>query len=150
MRRIADYFYALAITLWVGALLAIGYISAPTLFLFVADRSLAGTLAGKQFAVVAYLGMACAAYLFTYLFFSEGARAFRLLALWLVGFMFLLTLAGHFGVAPIVEQLRGATAREVVEEVVRNRFQTWHGIASLLWLIQSVLGLTLVTQAFKR
>ncbi|GAB2890315.1 DUF4149 domain-containing protein [Uliginosibacterium flavum] len=150
MRQFAHYLYVVAITLWVGSLWAIGYISAPTLFLFVADRSLAGTVAGKQFAAVAYLGMACAAYLFAYLFFSEGARAFRLLVLWLIALMLLLVLAGHFGVAPIIEQLRGATAREMVEGVVRNRFQTWHGIASLLWLIQSVLGLALVTQVFRR
>ena len=150
MSRLADYLYAIAITLWVGALWAIGYMAAPVLFMYVADRSFAGDLAGKLFAIVSWLGMGCAGYLLVYLFFREGARAFKLLVLWLVVLMLLLTLAGHFGVAPIIEQLRAETARDVVESVVRSRFQTWHGIASVLWLIQSVLGVALVTQVFKR
>ena len=135
MSRLADYLYAIAIALWVGALWSIGYIAAPTLFMFVADRGLAGTLAGKMFAIVAWLGMGCSVYLLT---------------LWLIVLMLVLTLAGHFGVTPIVEKLRIETAREMVESVVRSRFQTWHGIASILWMIQSVLGVLLVTQTFKR
>ncbi len=150
MSRLADYLYAIAIALWVGALWSIGYIAAPTLFMFVADRGLAGTLAGKMFAIVAWLGMGCSVYLLTYLFFRDGVRAFRLLILWLIVLMLVLTLAGHFGVTPIVEKLRIETAREMVESVVRSRFQTWHGIASILWMIQSVLGVLLVTQTFKR
>lgn len=150
MSRLADYLYAIAIALWVGALWSIGYIAAPTLFMFVADRALAGTLAGKMFAIVAWLGMGCSVYLLTYLFFRDGVRAFRLLILWLIVLMLVLTLAGHFGVTPIVEKLRIETAREMVESVVRSRFQAWHGIASILWMIQSVLGVLLVTQVFKR
>lgn len=150
MSRLAEYLFALAITLWVGALWAIGYISAPSLFQFVADRSFAGVLAGKQFAVVAWLGMGCGVYLLVYLLFREGLRAFRQASLWLILLMFLLTLAGHFGVTPIIEQLRLELARDVVETVVRSRFQTWHGIASVLWMIQSVLGVALVTQVIRK
>lgn len=150
MSRLAEYLYALAITLWVGALWAIGYISAPTLFQFVADRSFAGALAGKQFAIVAWLGMGCAAYLLVYLSLREGLRVFRQAAFWLIALMLLLTLAGHFGVTPVLDQLRLESAREVVESVVRSRFQTWHGIASVLWMVQSVLGVALVTQVIRK
>lgn len=150
MSRLAESLFALAVTLWVGALWAIGYISAPSLFASLGDRSLAGTLAGNQFAVVAWLGMACGAYLLAYMLFREGMRALRMAAFWLVFVMLLLVLAGHFGVAPIVERLRIDLAREMVEQVVRNRFATWHGIASILWMIESALGVALVTQVIRK
>jgi hypothetical protein len=31
-----------------------------------------------------------------------------------------------------------------MESVLRDRFMAWHGVASILYLIQSVLGLLLV------
>jgi hypothetical protein len=34
--------------------------------------------------------------------------------------------------------------------MVRSRFATWHGIASVLWLIESVLGVALVTQVVRK
>jgi hypothetical protein len=150
MLRVADYIFAIVITLWVGALWAIGYIAAPTLFYSLADRSLAGAIAGKQFATVAWLGMACAAYVIGFLIYREGGRAFKTHVLWLVVLMLLFTLAGHFGIRPILEQLSAEPVREVLEGVMRSRFQAWHGVASVLWLIQSVLGVGLVTQVFKR
>ncbi|MEK6663582.1 MAG: DUF4149 domain-containing protein, partial [Pseudomonadota bacterium] len=33
---------------------------------------------------------------------------------------------------------------EVMQSVVANRFARWHGIASILYVIQSLLGLMLV------
>ncbi|MDO6386850.1 DUF4149 domain-containing protein [Uliginosibacterium sp. 31-12] len=150
MSRLAESLFALAITLWVGALWAIGYISAPVLFASVADTGFAGSLAGKQFAIVAWLGIGCGLYLIAYLLFREGLKAFKGVLLWLILLMLLLTLAGHFGVTPVVEKLRLDPAREVVESVVRSRFATWHGIASLLWMIQSVLGVALVTQVVRK
>jgi hypothetical protein len=37
-----------------------------------------------------------------------------------------------------------ALPREVMESVLRDRFATWHGISSILYLMQSMLGLWLV------
>ena len=47
------------LTLWVGAIWAIGYIAAPTLFAMLDDRALAGVLAGRLFSIVSYLGLVC-------------------------------------------------------------------------------------------
>lgn len=151
MARLADYFFAIAATLWVGALWAVGYISAPVLFQQLSDRSLAGAIAGKQFLIVAWLGMACAAYLLAYLLVREGLKALRSAPFWLVLTMLLLTLGGYFGIQPILAQLRTqALPREVMESVVRDRFATWHGISSVLYLIESALGLALITQLFAK
>jgi len=45
----------------------------------------------------------------------------------------------------LLAQLKaGALPREVMESVLRNRFATWPGVSSILYLVQSVLGLLLV------
>jgi hypothetical protein len=146
MRRFADFLYIFAITLWVGGLWAVGYIVAPTLFHELSgNRALAGNLAGRMFAVIAWVGIGCSIYLIGFLFLRRGAAALKSSVFWLVLSMLLLTLAGHFGIQPIMAQLKAeALPREVMESVLRDRFARWHGISSVLYLIQSLLGATLV------
>lgn len=146
MRRLADFLYVFAITLWVGGLWAIGYIVAPTLFHELsANRALAGNLAGRMFTTIAWAGIGCAAYLLLFLFLRRGVAAFKSGVFWLVLLMLLATLAGHFGVQPIMAQLKSeALPREVMETVLRDRFARWHGVSSVLYLIQSLLGAALV------
>lgn len=145
MRRLADGLYAIAITLWVGGLWAVGYVVAPTLFATLNNRSLAGELAGRLFTVIAWIGVACAGYLILFVMVRRGWAAFRSGVFWLVLAMLLLTLGGHFGIQPILAQLKAeAWPRGVMESVVRSRFATWHGISSGLYLVQSLLGVALV------
>jgi hypothetical protein len=145
MSRIGGALYAICITVWVGGLWAIGYLVAPTLFATLADRTQAGAIAGQLFARMAWVGMGCAVYLLGYLFWQRGAGALKSATFWLVLVMLLLTLAGHFGVAPIMAKLKlEALPREVMDSLLRDRFVAWHGISSVLYLVQSVLGLWLV------
>ncbi|MDD5176731.1 MAG: DUF4149 domain-containing protein [Sterolibacterium sp.] len=145
MRKLADALYSLAITLWVGALFAIGYLAAPVLFAQFADRALAGSLAGEMFKWVAWLGMASAAYLLSFLVARRSFGAFKSAVFWLVMLMLALSLAGYFGIAPLLAQLKAdALPRHVMESALRDRFATWHGISSGLYLIESLLGLWLV------
>jgi len=145
MGRLADALYHLVITLWVGALFAIGYLAAPTLFAQLADRGLAGSLAGEMFKWVAWLGIACAAYLLLFLMVRCGFGVLRSSVFWLVLLMLGLTVAGYFGIAPILAQLKAdALPRQVMESALRDRFATWHGISSGLYLVESLLGLWLV------
>lgn len=143
--RFAGALYSLCVTVWVGGLLAIGYLVAPVLFARLADRTLAGELAGALFGAIAWVGMVCACYLLIYLLALKGWRAFRSLVFWLVLAMLGLTLAGHFGIQPILAQLKAdALPRQVMESAMRDRFATWHGISSALYLVQSLLGVALV------
>lgn len=139
---------AIAIVLWVGSLWAIGFIAAPTLFSALQDRQLAGMLAGRMFTVTAWVGIGCGAYLLFHRLVTQGPAAFKQLYFWLVLAMLGLTLIGHFGIQPILEglKLEGGPA-EVMRSVVADRFARWHGIASILFLLQSVLGLILVMRA---
>ena len=145
MQRFAEHLYRISITLWVGALWAIGYLAAPTLFRVLEDRGLAGRLAGDMFTYVAWLGMALAAYLLIFVALRKEGAAFKSSVFWLVLIMLLLTVAGYFGVQPILAQLKADSfPREVMESALRDRFVAWHGVSSVVYLIQSLLGLVLV------
>ncbi len=147
MEDIADSLHWIAVTLWVGALWAIGYVAAPLIFVVLEDRSLAVMLAGKMFAVVAYIGMGCGTYLLLFRLVRQGAISFRQSFFWIVLVMLLLTLLGHFGAQPILEAVKHLTVpKAVVEGVLQDRFAAWHGVYSALYVVQSVLGLVLVVQ----
>jgi len=145
MRRFADALDTIALTLWVGGLWAIGYGVAPTIFSTLADRHLAGVLAGKLFALIGWVGLICAAYLLLSMLFRLGGGALRRGVFWLLLLMLALTAVSQFGLQPWLAQLKAeALPREVMESVLRDRFATWHGVSSILYLVQSLLGVLLV------
>lgn len=150
MRKISEALYLASITLWVGGLWAIGYITAPILFANLGDRQLAGMVAGKLFALIGWIGLGCSAYQLFFLLVRCGGRVFRTAVFWLVVLMALLAAASQFGIQPLMAQLKAdALPREVMESVLRDRFAAWHGISSILYLVQSMLGLWLVVFANK-
>ncbi len=143
--RFAGALYSLCIAVWVGGLLAVGYLAAPILFAKLSDRMLAGSLAGQMFTAIAWVGMACGTYLLLFVLALKGWREVQSGVFWIVLLMLLLTLAGHFGVQPILAQLKAdALPRQVMESAMRDRFATWHGVSSVLYLVQSLLGVALV------
>lgn len=151
MTRLADYLFAILIAMWVGALWAIGFMAAPVLFRQLADRTLAGAIAGKLFTIVAWLGIGSALYALLYLMMREGIGVLRSAVFWIVLVMLVLTLVGQFGVTPIMEGLKSqGVSRDIMAGVLRDRFMMWHGISSVLYLAVSVLGVALVTQTFRR
>lgn len=148
MRRLADASYTLVLTLWVGSLWAIGYIAAPILFSSLDDRSLAGTLAGHMFSVLGWLGMGCGLFLLTFMLLRLGASAMKRALFWVLLLMLLLSAAQLFGLQPLIAQLRSESVpRELAEAATRSRFATWHGVASVLYLVQSLLGVVAALSA---
>jgi hypothetical protein len=148
LRRLADALYFAALTLWVGGLWAIGYLVAPTLFATLADRQMAAMLAGKLFVLIGWIGLGCAAYLLVFMLLRIGGAALKRWSFWLVLLMLGLTAASQFGIHPLLAQLKAdALPREVMESVMRDRFVAWHGIASILYLLHSLLGLLVVVGA---
>ena len=136
---------SLVLVIWIGSLLALGAIAAPVLFSALDDKQLAGMLAGKMFGVGAWVGMTAGFFLLLHRLVRDGAAAFKSWFFWGVLLMFLLTLAGHFGVQPIMQNLKNqAFPLAVMQSVFADRFSQWHGISRTLWIIQSVLGLALV------
>lgn len=148
MRRLADASYLIVLTLWAGALWAIGYIAAPVLFSSLDDRLMAGMLAGKMFSVVGWLGLGCGAYLLFFMLLRLGGGAVKRAVFWLVFLMLVMAAAQLFGLQPLIAQLRSESVpRELVEAATRSRFATWHGVASVLYLVQSLLAVFAVLGA---
>jgi MFS family permease len=105
-------------------------------------------LAGKLFELMGWVGWpvqatCCSSCCCVVAAPSCGAGRF-----WLLLLMLVLTAVSLFGLQPLLAQLKAdALPREVMESVLRNRFAAWHGVSSILYLVQSVLGLLLVTSA---
>jgi Domain of unknown function (DUF4149) len=145
VRRVSEALYLVAITLWVGGMWAIGYVAAPVLFSSLGDRQLAGLVAGKLFALIGWIGLGAAAWLLLFLVVRWGGAVFKRAVFWLVVLMALMVAASQFGIQPLMAQLKAdALPREVMESVLRDRFATWHGVSSILYLVQSLLGVWLV------
>ncbi|MEQ1602306.1 MAG: DUF4149 domain-containing protein [Methylophilaceae bacterium] len=145
MNHWSDKLATIAITAWVGALWSIGYLAAPTLFNALQDRSVAGMLAGKMFSLVAYVGITCGFYLLIQRLVMNGASALKQGFFWIVLLMLLLALAGHFGIGSLLAGLKAqAMPTDVMQSVFSSKFKVWHGVASIAYLIESLLGVFLV------
>jgi MFS family permease len=145
VRRFAETLHGVAIALWVGGLWAVGYLAVPVLFAELTDRMLAGRLAGVMFTGMAWVGLACGGYLLGFLALRHGWHALRSLPFSLVVAMLLLTAVGHFGIQPVIAELKQAAwPHDVLEGALKQRFAFWHGVASVIYLIESLLGLGLV------
>ncbi|MCB5186905.1 DUF4149 domain-containing protein [Methylobacillus caricis] len=148
MNHWSDKLTLIVITLWVGALWTVGYLVAPALFHQLPNRQLAGTIAGRLFEIVAYVGFASAFYLLLHRLARFGTAALKQGFFWAVFVMLLLTLAGHFGIQPLMAALKAqAMPADVMNSVFASRFKTWHGVSSVAYLIESLLGLVLVLKA---
>lgn len=135
------------IALWAGALWTSG-LNAYLLFDGLQDKQMAGMLAGRLFNVVGYVGMVSAFYLLVYRLVQFGTGALKQAFFWAVLVMLLLVLAGHFGIQPILESLKTqALPSDVMQSVFADRFRNWHGVASVAYLIQSVLAIVMVLKA---
>ncbi|PKM46167.1 MAG: DUF4149 domain-containing protein [Gammaproteobacteria bacterium HGW-Gammaproteobacteria-1] len=132
----------LLLTLWVGALWAIGYLAVPILFAMLDDRMLAGQLAGRMFTLVSFLGLFCGGLLLLGTLFRLGKGALRNGRAWLLLVMLLLVAVGEFGLQPLMAQLKVQGLIEGSAQAVQ--FARLHGIASVLYLINSLCGLLLV------
>ena len=147
MNNWSDKFALIIITMWVGALWATGA-AAYVLFNTLADSQLAGQLAGKFFSYVSYLGLFSAFYLLIHRLLAKGTLALKQSYFWAVFVMLLLVLAGHFGIQPILAQLKSdALPSDVMQSVFANRFKTWHGVASISYVLQCTLGFVVVLRA---
>jgi hypothetical protein len=145
--RWSDKFALIVITLWVGALWTTGA-TAYVLFKSIPSTIIAGALAGKLFTYAGFLGMFAGFYLLIHRLFVYGTTALKQSFFWAVLLMLLLALAGHFGIQPFLAQLKAAALpSDVMQSVFASRFKTWHGVASIAYLLQCLLGFVLVLKA---
>lgn len=136
----------LLVTLWVGSLWTVGYLVAPTLFASLPDAMTAGSIAGKLFRIEAWLTVVCSLSFIVLLkrwpgqADASGNRRLALLALAMLG----CTLIGYFGLQPFMAALKESAADGMMDAATRARFGMLHGVSSILYLAQSLLGAALV------
>ena len=138
----------LLVTLWAGSLWTVGYLAAPLFFITLQDRILAGTIAGTLFRAEAWLSLVCGVLLLT-IFRADPYLPSRNACTRLVIGMLLCVLVGYFGLQPFMAEIRVAAAQAggVMDEAMRARFGLLHGLASVIYLLQSLLAVLLVTKS---
>jgi hypothetical protein len=145
MKRFSHHLAMLLTTAWVGSLWAVGYLAVPVLFYAQPDRQLAGMLAGQMFALTAYLGMLCGSYLLLHRVSISGRSAFRNELFWIVAAMLSISLALQFGFQPVMDGLKQqALPLDVMHSAFADRFRMLHGLSSIAYLTQSLLGIFLI------
>ena len=146
MHRFPDILAKIALTAWVGGLWAIAVV-AWVLFQKLTDRQLAGSVAGSLFTIMNWVGIVTGFFLLIYRAVREGAGALRSGFFWLVLCMLLLTLGSYFGIQPVIEGLKAqAWPKAVMQSAFADRFARWHGISSIVYVIECVLGVVLVSR----
>jgi Domain of unknown function (DUF4149) len=140
-------FFRLLTVVWVGSLLTIGYAVAPVLFTSL-DRIMAGAVAAQLFRIQGVLGVVCGILLLglANLLVRRGDEAYRRLR-WLIAGMLVCVLVGYFALQPFMNAMRVAALEagtDVGHSAYATRFGILHGVSSLFYLIESLLGLALV------
>jgi hypothetical protein len=151
MKNLAHHAASLAITAWVGGLWAIGYIAVHILFRAQPDKQLAGMLSGQMLTVMGYIGIACGTYLLLYRLAISGKAAVREWVFWLVAAMLAITLLLQFGIYPLMAEIKlQAHSPDVMQSALAPRFKMWHGISSILYLVESLFGAALVIKSWRK
>ncbi len=135
------------VTLWAGSLWTVGYLVAPVLFASLPDRSLAGSIAGMLFRAQAWLSLACGLLLLLLVWLDKSLSPKRTPVILMIA-MLTCVLVGYFALQPFMAEIRVAAANNggVMDEAMRSRFGMLHGVASVIYLLQSVLAIVLVVK----
>jgi hypothetical protein len=149
----AQRIFILIAGLWVGSLLSAGYLVAPAIFSTMTDRQAAGMVAGSIFRLEAYLSVIVCIGLMVLanLLVNRGLNQFRIIR-WLLLAMLLCSLAATLILIPWMNALRDSALAEgmpVMLSPSATLFGQLHGVSSVLYLLQSILGVYLVWRLSK-
>ncbi|MDH5189942.1 MAG: DUF4149 domain-containing protein [Gammaproteobacteria bacterium] len=132
------------LTLWVGGMWITGYMMAPLLFQYL-DKQTAGNVAGHMFTAMSYVGLFCGVLLLAGIAYRYGQQSFRQWRSWLLVAMLILVCLGEFILQPMMAELKVTGMLEGSEN--HKKFSMLHGIAAVIFLINSIAGLVLVIKS---
>lgn len=132
----------LLLAVWVGGMLAVGYLAVPVLFHMLDDRVLAGALAGEMFRYMNGVGLVCGALLLVSALVSSGPGGLRSWRSMVIAVMLVAAAVILFVLQPQMAALKAEAAAAGAE--LAPAFGRMHGISSALYLLASVLGVVLV------
>ncbi|HEC74359.1 MAG TPA: DUF4149 domain-containing protein [Methylophaga aminisulfidivorans] len=138
----------LILTLWVGALWAIGYLAVPIAFANL-DTIIAGDYAGKLFFAVNILSLISATILIVSRLFTFGIRHFhRYWRSWLMLIMLVMSFIFLAYLEPQMASIKALDWRN--NTVLMERFDVLHHLSESIYMLMSLLGLMLVLTTDKR
>jgi hypothetical protein len=132
----------LLLTLWVGALWAIGYLAVPMAFATLGDISVAGDYAGRLFKTVNMLGLGAGSALLISYIVQLKTKVVRNWRLWILVSMLTLTAVFLFYLQPAVAEAKQQAAQT-------SQFAYLHNISEWTYHLLSLLGLSLVVSQHK-
>lgn len=138
----------LLLTLWIGGLWSIGYLAVPMAFASLADISLAGEYAGKLFSAINLLGLGCGLVLIVAKLIQYKKNVMQMWRFWILVLMVLMTLMFSFYLQPEIAELKQLNWQE--NQQLMDQFSFLHVISKNLYLMLSLLGLTLVLSTDKQ
>jgi hypothetical protein len=149
----AQRLFVLIAGLWVGSILAVGYLVAPVIFHTLTDRQVAGMVAGSVFKAESYLSIiVCIALMvLANLLVTRGLAQYKMIRLILLG-MLICAAAASFVLIPWLDTLRDQALLEgmpVMLSPSADLFRKLHGVSSIFFLLQSALGIYLVWRLTK-
>ena len=139
--------------LWVGSFITVGFLVVPVLFSTLGDRQVAGMVAALLFKATAYIGVALSGFLMVMAnhLVRQGHQHYTLIR-WILLGMLACAIGAAFIIIPWMNSLRdqalyaGLAVHESSNAMLFGRL---HGVSSVLFMIQSALGLLLVWRATK-
>jgi uncharacterized membrane protein len=134
----------LALTIWVGGMLVVGYIVVPVLFRTLEDRMLAGDIAGQLFSILSKVGLGCGLILLSVAIVRSSGDWYRVWQIWILLAMMSIILIGEYGLTPAMQAIKqsAGVALEKGTEAYQQ-FARLHGFSSVLFLVNSLLGIVL-------
>lgn len=127
------------LALWIGSMWTSGYIVAPLLFKQL-DRMTAGHIAGQLFSIVSYIGLFVMGVILLIAFIQQGTRSLTQWRQRILLLMLVIVVIGQFILHPMMTDLKAAG----LQGEHARQFATLHGVSSILFLINSILGLALL------
>lgn len=112
------------------------------------ERMTAGSVAAKLFRIEAILGVVCGVLLLALSNqqVRRGSSDYRRVR-WIVAAMVVCVLVGYFALQPFMNALRMAAmdaGTDIANSPYASRFGMLHGVSSVFYLVESVLGLMLI------
>lgn len=136
--------FQLLVGLWLGSILSVGYLVAPVIFTKLPDRQLAGLIAGEIFSITTTMTIVLGVVLLGLSNWqvSRGFAKYRQIR-WFVLLILLFAIGASLMQLWMMDlkrlaSIEGAT---VMQSTYAVPFARLHGVSSVLFLLESVVGL---------
>ena len=134
-------------SIWVGGLWAMLMVT-YVIFNIIPSSYIAGEIVSNLFTYINIFGIVYPCFANNIWVPYRINKVFKKFQAWLALFILVIVCISFFGINPILEALKvEALPKEVMESVFADRFSAWHGVASIAYLIQCILGIFLLLKS---